>query len=190
MLTRWRKSRARRHGARIRAAAHEADPHAGRRLAENFPDEIWPPLHAVVAGYRAIRSEIDPGPLMETFYCEQARLALPCVTQPGAPLTFRAWSPGQDLVRGAYGVEEPDGNGAVLRPSLILVPLLAFDESGRRLGYGGGYYDRTLALLRESGPVTAVGLAYQAQRMKRVPADGRDAPLDWIVTEKGACRTG
>ena len=190
MLIGWRKSRARKAAAAARKRAFEADPHAGARLAERFPDAAWPRLHAVVAGYFAIRDEIDPRPLMETFHCEQARLALPCVTGPDQPLVFRAWSPGDDLVRGAFGVSEPKPAAAEVRPSLVLAPLLAFDAAGRRLGYGAGFYDRTVEALRALGPVTTVGLAYEAQRLKRVPTAGHDAPLDWIVTEAGAYRTG
>lgn len=188
MLITWRKGRARKRAARARKAAFGADPDAGARLAENFPDEIWPPLHSVVAGYHAIRDEMDPRALMETFHCEQARLALPCVTGPGQPLVFRRFAPGDDLVRGAFGVAEPDPQLPEMTPSLILVPLLAFDEAGRRLGYGAGFYDRTLAALRAGGPVTTVGLAYEAQCLRRVPTDAHDAPLDWIVTENRARR--
>jgi 5-formyltetrahydrofolate cyclo-ligase len=182
MLIGWRKARARK-------AAFEADPNAGQRLIETFPDDVWPPLHSVVAGYFAIRDEIDPRPLLETFHCEQARLALPCVTGPDQALVFRSYAPGDDLVRGAFGVREPSPGAAELRPSLILLPLLAFDSAGRRLGYGAGFYDRTLAALRAHAPVTTVGLAYEAQRLKRVPTADHDAGLDWIVTEAGAYRT-
>lgn len=190
MLTGWRKGRARKAAAAARRAAHTADPDAGARLAETFPDEIWPPLHAVVAGYFAIRDEIDPRPLMETFHCEQARLALPCVTGPDHPLVFRSFTPGDELVRGAYGISEPKPGAPEVRPSLVLVPLLAFDRSRRRLGYGAGFYDRTLESLRALGPVTTVGLAYEAQRLTRVPTAGHDVALDWIVTEQGAYGAG
>ncbi|MFP4519986.1 MAG: 5-formyltetrahydrofolate cyclo-ligase [Oceanicaulis sp.] len=186
MLTAWRKKRARRQAARARAAAHAADPRAGERLADLFPDEIWPPLNAVVAGYRAIRDELDPAPLLETFYCEQVRIGLPCVSGPGRPLVFRSWSPGEPFVTGAFGVEEPDPGQPEVRPSLVLVPLLAFDLAGRRLGYGAGFYDRTLERLRQGGPVTAVGIAFEAQRMNRVPTDSHDHPLDWVLTERQA----
>jgi 5-formyltetrahydrofolate cyclo-ligase len=189
MLIKWRKSRARKSATAARAKAHGADPHAGGRLAETFPDEVWPPIHSIVAGYYAIRDEIDPRPLMETFHCEQVRLALPCVTGPDQPLVFRSWSPGDELVRGAFGVSEPKPSAPEVRPNLILMPLLAFDSAGRRLGYGAGFYDRTVEALRASGPVTTVGLAYEAQRMKRVPTAGHDAVLDWVVTQDRAYRT-
>lgn len=190
MLTGWRKGRARKIAAVARKAAHAADPSAGACLVEHFPDEIWPPLHSIVAGYFAIRDEIDPRPLMETFHCEQARLCLPCVTGPGQPLVFRSWSPGDELVKGAFGVSEPRPSAPEIRPSLVLLPLLAFDGAGRRLGYGAGFYDRTIEALRALGPVKTIGLAYEAQRLKRVPTEGHDVALDWIVTEQGAHRTG
>lgn len=190
MLTGWRKGRARKAAAVARKAAHAADPEAAARLTETFPDAIWPPLHSVVAGYFAIRDEIDPRPLMETFHCEQVRLALPCVTGPDQPLVFRSWSPGDELVKGAFAISEPRASAPEVRPSLVLLPLLAFDRAGRRLGYGAGFYDRTIEALRGLGPVTTVGLAYEAQRLKRVPTASRDAALDWIVTEQGAYRTG
>lgn len=186
MLTGWRKARARKAAARARAAAHRADPDAGARLVERFPDEIWPTLHSVVAGYSAIRDEIDPRSLLETFHCEQVRLALPCVTGADEPLVFRGFTPGDDLQRGAFGVNEPAATSPQLIPGLVLIPLLAFDESGRRLGYGAGYFDRTLAQLRAQGPILAVGLAFEAQRLRRVPTDAHDAGLDWIVTEARA----
>jgi len=190
MLMQWRKQRARAAALKRRAAAHAGDPEAGRRLADHFPDCRWPKLHSVVAGYYAVRSEIDPAPLMETFWCEQARLALPCVTAPDAPLEFRAWAPGDALETGAYSIACPQPRAPVLTPDLVLVPLLAFDHMGRRLGYGGGYYDRTIAALRAAGDVQVVGLAYSAQRLTRVPSAAHDMRLDWIVTEHGALKAG
>jgi 5-formyltetrahydrofolate cyclo-ligase len=186
MFLAWRKSRARKQALAARKAAHAADPEAGRLLAAAFPDAVWPRIEAVVAGYRPIGSEIDPTALMETFFCEQARLALPVMQEEGEPLIFRRWQPGDELAQGAFDVEEPLDTASEARPVLVLVPLVAADKKGRRLGYGKGYYDRTLAALRAAGPVTAVGLAYEAQILPMVPAGGLDQRLDWIVTEKGA----
>ena len=188
MLTGWRKARARRAALAARKAAAKQTPDAGARLVEHFPDALWPAIHQVVAGYRPIRDEIDPSALMETFALEQARLCLPCVTAPAAPLRFRAWSPGEALVKGAFKVDEPDPRAPVLTPSLVLVPLVAFDKAGRRLGYGAGFYDRTLQALRNAGAVTAIGLAYAAQEVRRVPVDAHDVALDAIITERGVIR--
>jgi len=190
MFLSWRKSRARRRAVTLRAeaAARPEAVEAGRALVERFPDEAWPPIGAMVAGYRPVRGEIDPLALMETFLCEQARLCLPCVTGPDKPLAFRAWTPGDPLRKAAFGVEEPLENAPEVSPSLVLAPLLAFDEEGRRLGYGGGFYDRTLDALRSRAGVTAVGLAYEAQKSERVPSGPRDQRLDWVVTEQAAYR--
>ena len=186
MLTAWRKSNARRAARAARAAAHAADPQAGRRLAEQFPDRLWPKVRQVVAGYAAIGDEIDPLPLLETFALEQARIALPCVVAKDQPLIFRSWTLDQLLEPGAFGTREPAATHPELTPSLVLVPLVGFDLKGRRLGYGGGFYDRTLEALKAQGPLTVVGLAYEAQRLNKVPAESHDVRMDWVVTEQGA----
>lgn len=186
MLTAWRKTNARRAARAARAAAHAADPQAGRKLAEHFPDQLWPKVRQVVAGYAAIGDEIDPLPLLETFALEQARIALPCVVAKDQPLIFRSWTLDQLLEPGAFGTREPAANHPEMVPSLVLVPLVGFDLKGRRLGYGGGFYDRTLEALKAQGPLTVVGLAYEAQRLNKVPAERHDVRLDWVVTEQGA----
>lgn len=188
MFLNWRKSRARKAAQQRRIDAHRASPHAARSLVENFPDELWPAIGSVVSGYRAIGTEIDPASLMETFHCEQVRLALPRVVRRGEPLAFHHWTPGDDLVKGTFGVEEPAATSDMANPSLVLMPLLAVDRKGNRLGYGAGYYDRTLSRLRETGAVTAVGLCYDAQIVKSVPVGPYDVSVDWIVTEKAAYR--
>ncbi|MCW5725792.1 MAG: 5-formyltetrahydrofolate cyclo-ligase [Maricaulaceae bacterium] len=190
MFLRWRKSRARRAAFARRARARAAAPDAARALVANFPDDIWPAIGSVVAGYHPIGDEIDPRPLLETFHCEQARLALPCMQGKGRPLAFRQWLPGDELVKAAFGVMEPAADRAELRPALVLVPLLAADRAGNRLGYGQGYYDRTLAFLRAQGPVVAAGLAYDGQLAASVPAGRHDQRLDWLITEKRAYRCG
>ncbi len=186
MLTAWRKSNARRAARAARAAAFAADPNAGRKLAEHFPDRLWPKVRQVVAGYAAIGDEIDPLPLLETFALEQARVVLPCVVARDQPLIFRSWTLDQPLEPGVFGTRQPGASHPELTPSLVLVPLVGFDLKGRRLGYGGGFYDRTLAALKAQGPLTVVGLAYAAQRLNKVPAESHDVRLDWVVTEQGA----
>ncbi|WP_421860364.1 5-formyltetrahydrofolate cyclo-ligase [Oceanicaulis sp.] len=186
MLTAWRKTNARRAARAARAAAYARHPDAGRRLVEHFPDSLWPNVRQVVAGYAAIGDEIDPQTLLETFALEQARIALPCVVEKDQPLIFRSWALDQPLEPGPFGTREPAASSSELTPSLVLVPLVGFDLKGRRLGYGGGFYDRTLDKLKQSGPLTVVGLAYEAQKLARVPAEAHDMRLDWIVTEQGA----
>lgn len=146
----------------------------------------------VVAGYWPIRSEIDPRPLMRALLGRGGRLSLPVIEGEGLPLTFREWTPGAVMEPGPYGAEVPKG-GAWLRPDLLLVPLLAFDAGGRRLGYGGGFYDRTLGELRATRPdgtlpLRAIGLGFAAQQMKAVPTEETDQPLDAVVTEEGVLR--
>ena len=122
MLTSWRKSQARKMARKQRAGLGLDPLEAGRTLIAHFPDEIWPKLHSVVAGYRAIGHEIDPLALLETFYCEQARLALPVMQGPGLPLLFRSWSPGDTLVTGAYKIEEPTDEARELQPDSSWCP--------------------------------------------------------------------
>jgi 5-formyltetrahydrofolate cyclo-ligase len=115
-------------------------------------------------------------------------LALPVVERRGAPLVFRRWRPDMALKPGAYGIPAPPEDAPTLTPDIVLVPLVAFDRFGHRLGYGGGYYDRTLARLRAERPVQAIGCAHAAQEVARIPAMATDARLDWLLTERGARR--
>lgn len=139
-----------------------------------------------MAGYWPIRTEIDPRPVMEALAGSRT-LCLPVVDGPGLPLTFRRWQPGAAMEEGAFGAAVPARGDAVVPRSLI-VPCLAFDDRGYRLGYGGGFYDRTLARLRKEGPVLAVAFAYEVQRAEELPIETADEPLDAIVTEAGLRR--
>ncbi|MEN0653272.1 MULTISPECIES: 5-formyltetrahydrofolate cyclo-ligase [Hyphobacterium] len=188
MFLSWRKKQARKAAQARRILAHRTHPDAGRALVAHFPDALWPAIGTVVAGYRAFGPEIDAGPLMESFHLEQVRLALPRVVGRGQPLTFHHFSPGDSLIKGPFGVEEPAETADHTTPKLVLVPLLAADLRGYRLGYGAGYYDMTLAALRKAGSVTAVGLCYDEQIVAKVPAGRLDEPVDWIVTERRAIR--
>ncbi|MEM9250231.1 MAG: 5-formyltetrahydrofolate cyclo-ligase [Pseudomonadota bacterium] len=140
----------------------------------------------VIAGYLPIRTEADPLPAMEAL-APANRLCVPVVEGPGQPLTFRQWSPGCALVEGPFRVMVPAA-GAELVPNYLIVPMVAFDAGLYRLGYGGGFYDRTLERLRVSGHVRAIGLAYAAQGVERLPLEPTDQPLDEIVTETGTLR--
>lgn len=140
---------------------------------------------SMVAGYLPVRSELDPRPAMLALSGLGYRLCVPVVEAPRLPLGFRTWAPGAVTERGAFGIEVPV-EGAPAEPDLILVPMLAFDARGHRLGYGGGFYDRTVAWLRQVKPIVAVGIAYAAQEVAAVPRGRYDQPLDWIVTEVGA----
>lgn len=141
---------------------------------------------ATVAVYWPLGDEIDSRPLIDLLEIGGFRLALPVVTGRDQPLLFRAWVPGEPLVDGHHGVMVPPETAPAVRPRVVVTPLLAFDDACMRLGYGGGYYDRTLAALRADGqgPVTALGLAYHGQHVDHVPHDGDDARLDGVVTDK------
>ena len=184
------KAAARIAAATERSAAHAAAPGAPRRAAAHVL-EIVAGLRgvAVVSGYLPIRHELDPLPAMRALVGLGLRVAVPVIVARGAPLAFHAWSPGVETVRGGFGVEVPV-TGEVLEPDLLIVPLLAFDGRGHRLGYGGGYYDRTIAGLRGRRAVTAVGFAFAAQQLPEVPDSAHDMRLDAVVTERGVLRTG
>ena len=150
-----------------------------------FASDLGAPVGAVVSGYLPIRDEADPRALMAALAGKGHVLALPSVIERGAPLVFRRWSPGDATLIDMFGLTEPLASAEIMTPSIVLVPMLAFDAAGTRLGYGGGYYDRTLATLRAAGKLVAVGIAYAGQEVPGLPRRDHDEPLDAIVTEKG-----
>jgi 5-formyltetrahydrofolate cyclo-ligase len=154
-------------------------PDAPKRLAEALLARHAPPEGAIIAGYWPMGDEMDPRPLMLALASRGHALALPVTPPRGQPLTFRAWAPGEALRPGLMGTSEP-AEGALENPDWLLVPLLAFDRAGRRLGYGGGYYDRTLAALPGA---KAIGIAHAGQEMAEVPAGPQDMRLPLIATE-------
>ncbi len=185
------KSRLRSRERDRRAAARlDASADAGERLADNFVAAMADMGVAAggVSGYWPIAGEIDVRPLMTRLLELGFVCALPVVTGPEAPLSFRRWRPGQALVRGPFGTRHPESGAPSLRPDIVLAPLLAFDDRGTRLGWGGGYYDRTIDALLRQGPVLAVGVAFAAQRVDAVPHEPNDRRLDWIVTEESWMR--
>jgi 5-formyltetrahydrofolate cyclo-ligase len=143
-----------------------------------------------VSGFLAIGEEIDPLPLMQRAAGEGLRLALPVMQGRGRPLIMRAWAPGEPLATTTWGIREPLASAAAVDPDIVLVPLLAFDAVGWRLGYGGGFYDRTLSGLRGLKPVVAVGLAYDEQAVDALPHSDYDQRLDWVLTPSGPVKCG
>ena len=141
---------------------------------------------ATIAGFWPMRQEIDIRPLLLLLFDVGHQLALPVVTRRGQPLKFRAWRPADTLVAGPFGTLQPEATRAEVEPDLVLVPFLAADRDGYRLGYGAGYYDRTLEDLRTRRPVQAVGIGFDLQRLDAVPRDAGDQRLDWLLTEAGA----
>ena len=154
------------------------------RATDHLLAALAPHRGKVLAGYMPMRSEIDPLPAMAAW---DGPVCVPVVIARGQPLRFRAWTPGTRMVEGAFGALIPE-SGDWLVPQVLIVPLVAFDARGFRLGYGGGFYDRTLEGLRAAGPVPAIGFAFAAQRVDAVPTEPTDQPLDLIVTEAGLLR--
>jgi 5-formyltetrahydrofolate cyclo-ligase len=173
-----RDALARRDALPAAARAAAAQTIAGR------PFPIPVPRGAIVSGYSPMKSELNPVPLMRKLAELGVQLALPVVAGRGRPLIMRAWSFGEELASGVWGIREPKADAPEVFPDILLVPLAAFDRAGHRIGYGAGYYDRTIARLRAMKPVTAVGLAFAAQEINRVPATAFDARLDLVLTER------
>ena len=161
--------------AEIRKAAAEAI------AARPFPLAIASGM--ILSGFMPLKSEINPLPLMCKLVDDGARLALPVVAGRGQPLIMRSWQWGEPLVPGVWGISEPPPTAPELQPDILLVPLLAFDRNGHRIGYGAGYYDLTIAQLRAKKPIAAVGIAFAAQEIESVPRTAFDARLDLVLTE-------
>jgi len=157
------------------------------KLVENFFDQFGILAETNVAGYWPKGSEFDVKPLLFRLKQEDCNCLLPIVIRQEKILDFREWRPGDKLIRSNIGVFEPTKDKSLGIPTIILVPLLAFDKQGNRLGYGGGYFDRTLMALRakrQNKRITAIGIGYAEQEVGKVPHDKFDQRLDWIVTEE------
>ncbi|WP_353471614.1 5-formyltetrahydrofolate cyclo-ligase [Salipiger sp. H15] len=162
-----------------RAEAHAADIGAGAGMLSS----VLAGFRGVpLSGYMPIRSEIDPLPAMAEA-AAHGPVAIPVIGAMGTPLRFARWEPDMALVPGPYGAMVPEAP-EYLTPEILIVPLLAFTRAGHRLGYGGGFYDRTLAALRAARPAYAIGFAYAGQEAEDIPLEPTDAPLDLIVTER------
>jgi len=142
----------------------------------------------VVSGFASLPEELNVWPLLRRLHGEGFKLALPIVEGKGLPLVFRAWAPGDEMGKGVWDIPQPKPDKPVVEPDILLVPLLAFDRHGRRLGYGGGFYDRTLRALRSRKPITAVGLAFDEQQVDAVPHLDYDQRLDWVLMPSGPIR--
>ena len=162
--------------ADLRAQAAEAI------AARPFPLSVAP--GTIVSGFMPLKSEINPLPLMRALAGRGASLALPAIAGRGKPLMMRAFAFGDELDSGQWGIREPKPGAAQVAPDIMLVPLLAFDRSGKRIGYGAGYYDMTIAKFRAVKPVVTVGIAFGAQEIADVPVTERDARLDLVLTER------
>lgn len=177
--------------AAVKSAAREAalarraacDPAWGIHLTDHVLRGCPPPPGAIVAGFWPLPGEIDIRPLLLVLAERGHTLCLPETPKRGLPLTFRRWSPGDALLPGRFGTQHPAGDSLI--PEFILVPLLSFDSRGNRLGYGGGFYDRTLVMLPDA---FRLGCAFAAQEMSSVPVGKSDLQLNGVATERGTTR--
>lgn len=209
------KAALRKSAAKVRAALAEAEADAAERLAaqagilatladplvgpvagqlaDSLADPLVDPLaeeagssQPVIAAYLPIRSELSPLPLVGALAAIGMTTAMPVTPAPGNPLSFRAWGLGETLAEGPYNTKQPPPELPEVTPDVILAPMLAFDDAGWRLGYGGGFYDRTLAGLRAAGRrVVALGIAYDGQQVDSVPTGAYDMRLDGVLTPSG-----
>jgi 5-formyltetrahydrofolate cyclo-ligase len=162
--------------AETRAAAAEAI------ALRPLPVEVA--ASAIISGFFPIRSEINPLPLMRRLVRAGAKLALPVIAERGKPLKFRAWTFGEPLKRGQWGIRQPMTEAPEVAPDIVIVPLTAFDRRGYRIGYGAGYYDLTLTALRGIKSIVGLGIAYAMQEIETVPNLAYDARLDLVLTER------
>ena len=179
------KKQARTSATQLRKAAH--DEWSGRAplalAAHAFP--VSPTIaHKIVSGFFPYQSEIDTRPLLGKLAGDGWTTCLPIVIANGQPLQFRRWMPGEPTIAGVWGIPRPPDTSPELDPDVLIIPMLAFDRRGYRLGYGGGFYDRTLEKLRATKKVIAIGVAYSAQEVSDVPHGDHDQPLDYVLTER------
>lgn len=180
--------------AQMRQRRSAIDPQS-RSAAGPALADIWRrerpvlPMHpdgtaVTIAGFWPIGDEIDVRALLHALHADGYITGLPVTPPAPGPLAFRAWAPGSPLVRGPFGTSEPTSDAPTVEPDALLVPLLAIDGDGYRLGYGGGYYDRTLAVLGARRRIIAIGVGFEAQRVERLPRGPDDHRLDWLLTER------
>lgn len=162
---------------------------AAEKICQLFFQQVKVPAGAVVAGYWPVRGEVDGLPILRELLRRKHLCALPHVAGEGRPLEFRSWNDSTQMVMGKYDIPEPAA-GEVIVPDIILVPLAAFDKTGHRLGYGGGFYDRTLAALKKEKHVLAIGFGYEMQGCDTLPVDENDVRLDMVITDKNVYRFG
>jgi len=156
---------------------------AAHAVAETFFKHVPLATGAIVAGYWPVKGELDVMPILRELLRKGHTCTLPHVTGEGAPLLFRQWDENMTMTTGKYGVHEPASN-VTLMPDVILVPILAFDANGHRLGYGAGFYDRTLARLKKQKNIRTIGLAYEMQLYGTLPAEENDVKMDMIITDR------
>ena len=138
-----------------------------------------------ISVFQPYNNEIDTNNFINLLFSKNISVSLPCIIEESNEMIFREWKEGEELVKGKYGILEPSNKNKVIIPSVLFIPLLAFDDNGNRLGYGGGYYDRYIEALEnnENLPLK-IGVGYSFQKIDKVPNNSMDKKLNWILTEK------
>ena len=170
--------------SRLRDELHSDSGDISTRLCEQFHQAWKPAAGTVISAFWPVRSEVDLRPLFHDLYERGCAIVLPVVVAKRSPLAFRLWTPATQLVNGGFGIPIPPEDSPICDPDWLLVPLLAYDEQGFRIGYGGGFYDVTLANLRRRKSVFAIGVGFDGQQVDRVPGNFNDERLDAILTER------
>ncbi len=155
---------------------------AANQAVEIFLQNIPLEKVNVIAAYYAMNNELTILPLVEKLWAKNKQICLPSVIENNQPMIFRAWQRGDELIDGLHNIKAPDDNALILVPDIIIMPLVAFDKKGNRLGYGKGYYDRTVADMKRN-PLL-VGYAYSVQEVENIEYESHDVPLDYLVSEK------
>lgn len=169
----------------------ESRADAAEKMAQLFLESVPLQKNDIIAGYWPIKGEMDVLPLLRTLAQRGHVCALPCVVGKkgdGRPLIFRVWREGTQMVEAAFGIRQPGPVSPIVTPDIMIVPMLAFDRARHRLGYGAGYYDRTLAQLKSARRILAAGVAYETQFLDDMPIAAHDIPLDMIVTDQSVYR--
>jgi 5-formyltetrahydrofolate cyclo-ligase len=179
------KKQARIEATTLRKIAHATQNETAPLLLTVHDFPVQPKIGCqIVSAFYPYQSEIDTRPLLGKLAGEGWTTCLPIVLGDGLPLEFRRWAPGAPTIKGVWRIPRPPDDAELLEPDVLIIPLLAFDRNGYRLGYGGGFYDRTLAKLRARKPIIAIGAAYAAQEVAHVPIGPHDQPLDYVLTER------
>src|SRR5690554_1304148 len=179
--------RLRAHAARA-GLSQSSRTEAAAMVAQHFFDNIVLQPADVVAAYWRIRDELDCQPILVRLMDSNQTVVLPAVTGPEAALDLRVWEQGASLYEAGFGTLAPSELAPRAEPDIVIMPLLGFDSEGTRLGYGSGYYDRTLAGMKKKPRL--VGLAFAAQELDHIPRDSHDVPLDAVITEVGIRQFG
>lgn len=165
-----------------RQSLGDAETHAEVRVRDNVLKLMSSQKSCVLAGYAAIKDELDLAPTMAALHDTGVALCLPVSSPDPDALTFRRWAPETVMENGPFGTSQPGKTAEEVKPDVLLVPLVAFDRTGHRIGYGQGYYDRTLHVLRQEKNIAAYGIGFDGQETDVVPRAAHDVPLDGVIT--------